>query len=60
MVPEWEDRVDPTLASCRVESPTPSEKEGKSKGENDDLEARHLPSKCDIFNRHICDIFNRR
>ena len=24
------------------------------------LEARHLPSKCDIFTRHECAIFDRR
>ena len=38
----------------------PRKKESKSKGENDDLEARHLPSKCDIFTRHECAIFDRR
>ena len=38
----------------------PPQKESKSKGENDDLEARHLPSKCDIFTRHECAIFDRR
>ena len=38
----------------------PRKKQSKSKGENDDLEARHLPSKCDIFTRHECAIFDRR
>ncbi len=33
---------DPTLASCGAEPFTPQEKESKSKGEVDELEARHL------------------
>jgi len=33
---------DPPLASCGVEPFTPEEKESKSKGDVDDLEARHL------------------
>ena len=37
---------DPPLASCAVEPFTPEEKESKSKGENDELEARHLRQVC--------------
>ena len=51
---------DAPLASCGAEPLTPPQKESKSKGENDDLKARHLPSKCDIFTRHECAIFDRR
>ena len=39
------------LASCGVELFTPSQEEENIKGDDDDLEARHLPPMCDIFNR---------
>ena len=34
-----------------VELFTPSQEEENIKGDDDDLEARHLPPMCDIFNR---------
>ena len=47
---------DPPLASCGVELFTPEEKESKSKGENDELEARHLRQVCNFRWPHVCNI----
>ena len=45
---------DPPLASCRVDPFTPEEKESKSKGENDELEARHLRQVCNFRWPDLC------
>ena len=45
---------DPPLASCGVEPFTPEEKESKSKGENDELEARHLRQVCNFRWPDLC------
>ena len=45
---------DPTLASCGAEPFTPEEKESKSKGENDELEARHLRQVCNFRWPDLC------
>ena len=45
---------DPPLASCAVEPFTPEEKESKSKGDNDELEARHLRQVCNFRWPDLC------
>ena len=45
---------DPPLASCGVEPFTPEEKESKSKGENDELQARHLRQVCNFRWPDLC------
>ena len=47
---------DPPLASCGVEPFTPEEKESKSKGENDELEARHLRQVCNFRWPDLCSL----
>ena len=44
-------RVAPRTATRSPAFFTPSQEEENIKGDDDDLEARHLPPMCDIFNR---------
>ena len=48
------------LASCGVELFTPSQEEENIEGDDDDLEARHLPPSVTFSTANMCDIFNRR